>query len=250
MEDMKKYGSVLLLKAPTCPFPDLSDQEDMRFNLLFAPTPSLALASLCSFVHKHDTFGYRLKAIDLNIEGYTEPGVPIDTSSYIKLMEDLIRDTSYEVLALSVMFVFTVKWVDLAVKLSKKYHPRSRIIIGGGYASVFPERALLDHDADYAVIGEGEAAFLHILNRLNNHRDEIFEGKFPFEGYAQKNADGKVTLTERRSGFLDGANLPPAGWQYMNIGSYFRKSGLKVLEIEGSRGCPYNCTYCTVHMCW
>ncbi|MBF0558169.1 MAG: B12-binding domain-containing radical SAM protein [Nitrospirae bacterium] len=247
---MNKYGNVLLLKVPTCPFPEPSAQEDMRFNLLFAPTPSLALASLCSFVHKHDTFGYQLKAIDLNIEGYTEPGVPIDTSSYINLMENVIKDSDYGVLALSVMFIFTVKWVDLAVKLSKKYHPDAKIIIGGGYASVYPERALTDHDADYAVIGEGEAALMHILNKLNNHTDEIFEARFPFDGYAKKDASGKVTINERRHGFLKGEDLPPAGWHYMNIGSYFRKSGLKVLEIEGSRGCPYKCTYCTVHMCW
>jgi len=165
-------------------------------------------------------------------------------------MEDVIRDTDYEVLALSVMFIFTVKWVDLAVRLSRRYHPHARIIIGGGYSSVFPERALRDHDADYAVIGEGEATFLHILNRLNTYTDEIFEARFPFEGYALKDAEGKVVVVERKRGFLKGEDLPAAGWHHMNIGSYFRKSGRKVLEIEGSRGCPYSCTYCTVHMCW
>jgi hypothetical protein len=129
---MKRFKSVLLIRLPFCLHPHSSSPEvtNFRARQTFRPIPSLTLASLCAFFEKYKSYDYSLKAIDLNIEAYTTPGVPINISVYQKLLNDCIENNSYDVLALSVMLVYNIKWVDEAVMLSRKYHPDSKIVIG------------------------------------------------------------------------------------------------------------------------
>lgn len=248
---MKNYKSVLLLKVPYCPYPDTSkDENDFRTKSTFRPFPSLALAALCAFIDKYKTNDYRLKAVDTNIEAYTKPGASIDTFLYPTLLADCIKNNNYDVLALSVPFVFNVRWADMAVKLSREYHPKAKIIFGGGYPTLFPERCLNEHDVDSVVIGEGEAALLNILNRYNEYSDPVFENKFPFEGYALRDENGKVIIYPKTGNFLNAEDLPVPAWDYLDVKKYFKNSGDSMLPIEGSRGCPYNCTYCCTYISW
>lgn len=248
---MKQFKSVLLVKIPYCTHVDASMADsDFRTKAPFRPVPSLAIASICAFFDKYNSYGYDLKAIDLNIEAYTIPSVDIDISCYSKLLTDCIKNSQYDVLALSATFVFNVKWVDMAVRLSRIYHPEAKIIIGGGYPTLFPARALKEHDIDDAIIGEGEATFLHILNKYNNYNDDEFLKKYPFEGYATKDERGIVTIVKRKQDFIKLENVPPPAYYYLDIDKYFKNSGDRKLSIEASRGCPFNCSYCCTYLSW
>ncbi len=248
---MKNYKSVLLVKVPYCHNPDTSnDDNDFRTKSTFRPFPSLALAVLCAFIDKYKTNDYCLKAIDINIEAYTKPGASIDTSLYPRLLVDCIKNNNYDVLGLSVPFVFNFRWADMAVKLSREYHPKAKIILGGGYPTLFPERCLNEHDVDFVIMGEGEATFLNILNRLNEYSDPVFENKFPLVGYALRDKYGKVAIYPKTGNFLNPEDLPVPAWDYLDVKKYFKNSGDSMLFIEGSRGCPYNCTYCCTYISW
>jgi len=248
--EMKTYKSVLLLKLPFCTHPDAMDaDENFRTKAPFRPVPSLALAALAGFFEKYKSLDYKLKVIDVNLEAYTEPGIPIDTSVYIDLLEDIITNNEYDVLALSVIFVFNVRWVETAVALSRKVNPQAKIILGGGYPTLFPEHCLKRHDIDDVVIGEGEATFLHIMNKYNQYQDVEFEKKFPFDGYATKNENGEIIIKEKTH-FLDMADLPVPAWYKLDIDRYFERSGDRLVPVEGSRGCPYSCTYCCTYLSW
>ncbi len=247
----KKFKNVFLLKLPYCAHPNsLRGDDSFRAKMTFRPLPSLALAVLCAFLEKYKTYDYNLKAVDLNIEAYTEPGIPVDISVYPSLLNEVIKNNDYDVLALSASFVFNVKWVEDAVKLSKKYHPDAKIIIGGGYPTLFLERCLKRHDIDDAIIGEGEATFLHILNRYNNHQDVEFDKKFLSGPYASKIKEGQIDKIKGEHRFIDLADLPMPAWDYLNIDKYFEKSGDTTLPIEGSRGCPYRCSFCSTFLAW
>jgi anaerobic magnesium-protoporphyrin IX monomethyl ester cyclase len=247
---MLKYRSVLLLKLPFCTHPDaMSVDENFRTKAPFRPVPSLALAALAAFFEKYKSADYRLKVIDSNIEAYTRPGVPIDTSVYLDLVTRIITDNDYDVLALSTLFVFNVRWVETAVQLSRKLRPRAKIILGGGYPTLFPEHALERHPIDSVVIGEGEATFLHILNKYNNIKDDNLEEKFPVGGYAERNEKGEIVNVPIAK-FIDPADLPTPAWDKLDIDRYFKNSGDRLLPIEGSRGCPYSCTYCCTYLSW
>lgn len=88
------------------------------------------------------------------------------------------------------MFIFNARWLEYTVALLKKYHPDAKIIVGGGYPTLFPGKCLTEYPIDAVVIGEGEATLLHLINKFNNYSDPEFEAKFPFDGYGLKTEGG------------------------------------------------------------
>lgn len=247
----QEYKSILLMKLPYCTHPDMLPKEkDYYTKTPFRPVPSLALATLASFFNANKRVDYDLRVIDLNIEGYTQPEEPIDMNAYSSLLKQNIKESSYDVLALSAMFIFNTRWIRDAVRLSREYHPHAKIILGGGYPTLFPERSFTDHDVDAIAIGEGETTFLHLVNKYNCFHDEKFENQFPFEGYGIKDLRGTPVIVPRKSGFLALEDLPPPDWDQLNIIKYFESSGDRTLPVEASRGCPYSCVFCTTHLFW
>lgn len=248
--NVKEYRNVLLLKVPHCVHPDAIPANDsFRLKHTFRPIPSFGLAALCAFLEKHNAFGYDIKAVDINIEAYKKPGIPIDIYDYPALMEEEIKNREYDVLAISVMFVFNVRWLYQAVALSRKYHPQAKIIVGGGYPTIFPEKCLKDLHVDTVVIGEGEASLVHVLNHYNNFNDPVFEKKFPFNGYGEKDRQGNIRVVPLTQ-FIDMNEIPAAAWSYLDVEKYFKNSGDHMLAIEGVRGCPYQCTFCNTQLSW
>lgn len=250
IEMVKEYRKILLLKVPHCIHPDAIPENDtFRLKHTFRPIPSFGLASLCAFLEKHNTFGYDIKAVDINIEAYKKPGIPIDIYDYPGLLEAQIKNRDYDVLGISVMFVFNIRWLMSAISLSRKYHPGAKIIVGGGYPTIFPEKSLNALDVDTVVIGEGESSLVHILNRYNNFSDPVFEEKFPFSGYGEKTDNGNIRIVPLKN-FIDMNDIPVAAWDYLDVEKYFKNSGERMLAIEGVRGCPYRCSFCNTQMSW
>jgi anaerobic magnesium-protoporphyrin IX monomethyl ester cyclase len=246
----KEYRKILLLKVPHCVHPDaVFSGESFRQKHTFRPIPSFALAVLCAFIEKNSSFGYGIKAVDVNTEAYQKPGVPIDIREYPLLLEDIIKSQVYDVLAVSTMFVFNARWLKMAVELSRLYHPEAKIIAGGGYPTIFPRKCLENYQLDNVVIGEGETALLHLLNRYNFYRDKIFEEKFPFDGCGGKNEKGEIEIVPKKS-YLDMNDVPMPAWNYLGVEKYFEKSGERVLPMEAVRGCPYRCTFCNTQLTW
>lgn len=244
------YKNILLLKVPHCIHPDaIPENDSFRLKHTFRPIPSFALAALCAFLEKHNTFGYNIEAMDINIEAYKQPGVPIDIFDYPTIMEEQIKNRDYDVLGISIMFVFNLRWLELAVSLSRKYHPNAKIIVGGGFPTIFPEKCLTELDVDSVVIGEGETSLVHILNRYNNFSDPAFEEKFPFDGYGEKDENGNISVVPLKK-FIDMNDVPKAAWDYLDVERYFHNSGERMLAIEGVRGCPYRCTFCNTQLSW
>jgi anaerobic magnesium-protoporphyrin IX monomethyl ester cyclase len=250
VKNPKEYRNILFLKVPHCIHPAaIPENDSFRLKHTFRPIPSFALAALCAFLEKHNTFGYNIKAVDLNIEAYKKPGTPIDIYDYPGLLEEQIKNRDYHVLAISVMFVFNVRWLEMAVSLSRKYHPEAKIVVGGGHPTIFPGKCLQNYAVDAVVIGEGESSLVHVLNRFNNFSDPGFEKKFPFDGYGERNADGTLHIEKAKS-FIDMKDIPMPAWDYLDVDKYFRNSGERMLAIEGVRGCPYRCTFCNTQLSW
>ena len=94
----KEYKKILLLKVPHCPYPeDRTEGTDFRTRNTFRPVPSLALVTLCAFIDQYKTTDYSLKAVDINIEGYSHPNEPINEKRYIKLIDEAVKLNSYDV---------------------------------------------------------------------------------------------------------------------------------------------------------
>lgn len=120
-----------------------------------------------------------------------------------------------------------------------KQHSSAPVAWGGVHASLFPLQTIKNSLVDLVVKGEGEETFLHLVSRLE--QGQSLRG---LEGVVYKDGDEIVENPDRP--FLDLNTLPPMPYHLINVDQYLHRyfDEDHVLEVETSRGCPYNCTFC------
>ena len=128
---------------------------------------------------------------------------------------DLNRIKESDVLGLSMMTSTAPRGYEIARKY-KELNPKGRVLIGGSHATFLPEEAA--EYADHVVTGEGEGL---ICDLVNHGSDEKIIAGSPVEN-------------------LD--DLPYPDFSLM-AGV---KKRLKITPVSTSRGCPFDCTFCSV----
>ncbi|MFZ5569381.1 MAG: B12-binding domain-containing radical SAM protein [Thermodesulfobacteriota bacterium] len=114
---------------------------------------------------------------------------------------------------------------------------RAPIVLGGAGYSIFPRSALAYLGADMGIQGEGEDAFVELLNRIE-HRADIdgIPGLFTGKTEAPPVHPGSRPGWERHP-------LPsPANG--LNLHPDFKPETIW-LPFQTRRGCPMNCSYCS-----
>ena len=110
------------------------------------------------------------------------------------------------------------------------------IVLGGPGYSIFPASALSYLEADMGIQGEGELAFVMLLERLETNAplDDI-------GGLYLRN--GNSVRPTQRIMRLDDFPMPEPGI-HMNIPSDVEDANLWI-PFQTRRGCPMNCIYCS-----
>jgi radical SAM superfamily enzyme YgiQ (UPF0313 family) len=124
----------------------------------------------------------------------------------------------------------------------KEEFPHILIICGGPHPTVMPSQVLQQSQADVVVIGEGERTFLELL--------QAYSAKRSFANVAgiaiRHNED--VLFTPKRSLIANLDSIPFPAWDLVNLKRYpgyiWKKTSPDVCMIS-SRGCPFNCTFCS-----
>jgi radical SAM superfamily enzyme YgiQ (UPF0313 family) len=150
----------------------------------------------------------------------------------------LVREHKPEVVGLSVM-TFQRRTAKRLITLLRRLCPEACIVAGGYDPSLAPE-AWTDGSADVVVRGEGEITFRELLRALEtgaslatvpgiSYRDGVDYVRTddrPVIGIES----GEVRLPDRRSRVLSGYTL----------------LGRPVDVIETSRGCTFDCSFCSI----
>jgi anaerobic magnesium-protoporphyrin IX monomethyl ester cyclase len=111
------------------------------------------------------------------------------------------------------------------------------IVMGGAHVTFMANEAL-DHHADFVVRGEGEETILELLSWLESGNDPNVISQIKGLSYKIGN---RVQHNEKRSPFMDQDSLPTPdlsliqGWKNPSI-----------FPVITSRGCPFDCTFCSV----
>jgi len=133
------------------------------------------------------------------------------------------------------------------LKICKKLYPKKIVVMGGPHATV-RYNELLDKGADVCVIGEAEATFPELIKRIYEGKDysdvpgTAIKGKVNKGGFIKDldticfPAYNKVDLERYFELFKKGYNNRP-----YNVSE-------RTLPIVTSRGCPYNCVFCSIHL--
>lgn len=120
----------------------------------------------------------------------------------------------------------------------KKIRPDIPIVWGGPFASVLPEQALAEKYIDIIVYGDGENTLLRLARALER-RDPLEQ----VNGIFFKK-DGRI-IHNPRGEAADLNHLPDLPYHLVDIRDYLpRRGAIPTLDMETSRGCPFNCRFC------
>jgi radical SAM superfamily enzyme YgiQ (UPF0313 family) len=114
----------------------------------------------------------------------------------------------------------------------------AKIVIGGGQASCSPHLMLGHPAVDFVVLGEGEKPLVELVQAIlaGNSVEKI-------SNLGYKN-DGGIVLNPRRRNYSF-ATLPYPDFSDLSKTKYLYKNQ-PLAFIQSSRGCPHQCSFCSV----
>lgn len=118
--------------------------------------------------------------------------------------------------------------------LIREYSPKTRIIFGGPHPTAIYEK-LIPKYADIVVLGEGEDTIVELMQEKDFSK---------IRGIAYW--DGSLRVNPRRPFIEDLDRLGHPAWRLYDLKRYrYASARIPFAMITTSRGCPYNCIYCS-----
>lgn len=186
----------------------------------------IGLLSLTSFL---ESKGIKVGFLDANAQQLPQQKVI-----------DFVNNAAPKIVGLSVnifSFLQAIRYTEEIKRVSKDI----TVVWGGPQPTIDPELCLQKSKVDFIVIGEGEITLFESLECILGK--ESFKG---IKGIAYKqDEDIKINLPRERINDLD--NLPLPAYHLLPDLGYYKSRARKTpfMGIVTSRGCPFNCIYCS-----
>lgn len=232
---------ILLLNPPAL------DQIKYGKKILLSPCPGTGLSYLYSYLKKNN---YNCKIYDFYF----------DTWEYIN---KVLTKENADIIGITCLTEGRYNAFKL-LSLIRQIKKDTIVIFGGHHSTYMYEQLLENFNIDYIILGEGERKLINLIRAI--------EGTIPLEsveGIAYKK-DGTIIInTPKKSDFIDNLDELPFPFsehqleifkkypylkdirpeQVKNLSPEIYKNG-KIVSIVTSRGCPYNCQFCSSTLFW
>ncbi len=225
IHDKKLCNKVLLINSPSSPIPHPRDDY-----LQFDNNMPLGLVYLASYLKEQnipveilDAYAENLGILSTVDKIFNQPQIP-------KIIG----------------FNSSSPNINIVQKISsyiKRINSEIIIVVGGPHASIAPKHTLSKGVIDFVVIGEGEVPFLNLVNGL------FLETSFNQESLPKAVFSKESNLDADYScDYLNLDFIPYPDFNLLPIKLYFKNK--KRLYIHTTRGCSFNCIYCSVPQVW
>ena len=181
--------------------------------------------------------GHSIEIIDLNEKKMTED----DLRNYFKKDVDVVGITG-----MITEYQKILKIIDIA----KDGFPDRKVILGGPLATTLPHQLLEQSKADFIAIGEGENT-TPALVRAIEHESDVTE----IRGIGYKKGE-QIVINEPVIPIDNIDTIPFPARHLLDMEKYIRNhfesfgwgidgyDKIRSTNLNSSRGCPYNCTFC------
>jgi len=196
---------------------------DMLFRI-----PNLGLCSIAGNVDKGLANVY---IVDLLVSGKNPD----------RYFTNLVKDLKPDIIGFSSM-IFQFKHLLSLAKIAKSINPNVTTVFGGYYPTIdydtIAENSDMKH-IDFLLSGEGEISFNAFIKAFKTDRDF---SNIPGITYIEKG--NVIHIPHNCLANLDELRLPDRDARIIKKG--FHCMGLKADVIETSRGCVYECNFCSI----
>ncbi len=203
----------------------------------FQPPPiPVNLAEIAAYIRVN---GYPdVSIVDLNLElcNETNPDVLLNKSI------DRIESEKPDVVGITC----TTVHVPFCVKFSKAFKSRNRsipLVLGGPHVTFRSTQMFNLCDIDYIIRGEGEIAFTHLLDALKGEAkiENVPNLSYMSDGVIQHNPDAELIANL--------SSLPLPAYDLLNF-KRCQSVADHSIWVTASRGCPFNCVFCSEKGMW
>ena len=242
------------------------EEGHMKISLIHPPSligknnyssitqPPIGLAYLASYLSRK---GHQVQVIDAFGEGLDNSKGWEKNSNFLVRglpFDDILRriDKDSQVIGFSIMFTHSWPMVRELVKLTKIKFSNIPLIAGGEHVSGMYQLVLKESPITVCVIGEGEETLSELLDAFEKKQDfKKIEGLV----FKDTNTD-EIEKTPCRPRIRDIDSIPWPSWdqidpmKYLKTKVYIGPTSGRAIPMIASRGCPYQCTFCTSSNMW
>ncbi len=206
-----------------------SEEEYGAMRKASTELPQLGLAAIAASLLQNN---HEVRVIDMNIDQHSNDS-----------LLGHIKKEDYDIVGFSI-YVTTLRRALLLSKMVKQQMPEKTVIIGGPHVTLYPDDAFSE-DVDYIFLGEADHSILELIEYMNNGN-----GEAPQITGLLKRVNGEFKGDTSTNLVKDMNVLPKIELDKMYDLSRFYPPvhirGKKVMNVIGTRGCPYKCTFCAV----
>jgi radical SAM superfamily enzyme YgiQ (UPF0313 family) len=166
---------------------------------------------------------------------------------------DIIRriDPDTKVVGISIMFSFLWPATRELLRAIRAARPEVILVGGGEHFTGLPEYSMAQAPIDFIVMGEGEETAVELMHALAAGRTDHES----IAGLAWRQ-DGEIRINPRRARHRDVDEIAWPAWHLFDVKAYDDQelvNGIHkgmTIPILATRGCPYQCTYCSSPSMW
>ncbi len=154
-------------------------------------------------------------------------------------MEKMVKESGAFLVGISSLFTAYHTEAVKSAEIVKKVLPECCVVLGGHHPTAMPEKIMENKSIDYILRGEGEETMPILAKQLKTGGNIDI-----VPGIVFRKKDGSIHIS--KPAVVNDLNRCYTPASDLIKHSFYRRNKKKSIVIVSSRGCPLNCSYCSL----
>ena len=223
-----------------------------KYSLSNVVTPPIGLAYLAGALKSQKIEFEVIDGVGLNLDQITKLDY-VDGYGVGLTNDEIVERINPATDIIGISCMFSSSWThdyNLIQKIRRKF-AHVTIILGGEHATACANYIISEFpEVNFCIKGEGEQTLIHLINWIRSKKDE----RCDIPGVVSRLSNRPYsTQNPQRIKNIDQIAWPD--WDMIPLSEYMKRkvshgTSNKSMPIMASRGCPYQCTFCSSPQMW